>query len=93
MDAIRMVQGYGLTVDRYGLDDEDPYLDTPEATFLFQEDGVAVTMWSGSYPFASDHDMGVLPTLEEAVRYAVWLLKREERYAQEFDKMFTEESD
>ena len=90
MSSVSMVRAYGFTVERHGVDEGSFYIDTPEASFAQDSEGVAVTMWSGSYPFAVDHDMGVLTTLEEAVRYAVWLLKREDWYNEQFDKMLQE---
>jgi len=85
----RVVRAHGFTVDN--IDPVDHLVDTPEATFAFDIDGVGVIMWSGSYPFATDHDMGVLPSPEEAVRYASWLLKREDFYQRRDEAILTGE--
>jgi hypothetical protein len=94
-DAVRIVRSHGFTVDNVDgipeIDDLD--IDCPEVTFTVHDAGVGVTMWSGAYPFANDHDMGSLPSLPEAVRYASWLLKRESFYDEQATRLLEEACD
>lgn len=82
-----IVKAHGFSVDstrKSSVADGEDYDDvmTPEASFYrnLATGETEVVMWSGSYPFVNDHPMGNLPTLEDAVRYAAWLLKREAFY-------------
>lgn len=77
-EAKRIVTTYGLSVEGEGVFADELEVCTPETCFCIDDDGAThVIMWTGSYPFAQDHPMGAMPSVEEAARYAVWLLKRE----------------
>lgn len=84
----KVATAFGFTVCA----DDKGEIDTAEVTFFVEgpEDRVGVVMWSGSYPFPVDHDMGVLPSMWEAVSYADWLLKREAFYADRDTRLWEE---
>jgi hypothetical protein len=76
-----LCRSHGLTTPDLGEVEHDYFVvHSAEASFVVGPEGVDVMMWSGAYPFAVEHPMGTLVTPEEAVRYAVWLLKREAFY-------------
>ena len=71
-----VIKAHGFTPDT--IDQEEGWIGTAETTFSFYANGeVGVTMWAGAWPFALDYDMGILPSLADAIRYADWLIKRE----------------
>ena len=81
---------YGLGYGGFAVDMPGQALTSTEFTFAyfenyeFSEDGLSegwqVIAWTGSYPFAVDRVMGNFATIEEAARYAKWLLDRETFY-------------
>lgn len=93
--AKAIVRTYGFTIDTIeeSLSDEEWLeIGTPEASFFVNErDGkTEVVMWTGSWPFMNDHPMGTLPSLEEAARYASWLLAREAFYSERDERLCDE---
>lgn len=97
--ARAIVMTYGFTVEDVQLsatpEAEWCEIFTPETTFSVNE-GTGVTevvMWSGSWPNPLDTEMGALPSLEEAARYASWLLKREAFYEEKWERLAEEGSE
>lgn len=93
-EAKRIATTYGISVEGEGIQ-VDGEVEVCSAEACFIQDGpdepVGIIFWTGSYPFANDHDMGSMPTWPEAVRYAIWLLKREAFY-QERDEAIAYEA-
>lgn len=89
MQDPRTIEAFGFTIESHYNNMDDPVeINTIETTFHLYSDGlVGVTMWTGAWPFANDHDMGILSSLWEACSYADWLLKRENFYAQRDQEM------
>lgn len=88
-NMIHMVKAYGLTPDAF--DVVGGSIDTPEATFQYEPfRGWHVTMWSGAWPFAHEHEMGCLRDFRDALSYAVWLLKREAFYHEKMEAQYME---
>jgi hypothetical protein len=75
---------YGFQVEGSADCATDIEICSAEACFLYdkEEDKVYVILWSGAWPFATDHDMGSLPDIEQAASFASWLLKREALYTE-----------
>lgn len=87
----RVALTYGFMID--GMDYQQGFIMGPEASFYCDLDDpgkIFVSMWSGSYPFANEHEMGRLESIEEAARYAAWLLKREAWYEERQDRLAQE---
>ena len=86
---------YGIYVEGSGESATEFEVCSAEACFVQDKpsEETGVILWTGSYPFAQDHDMGSMPTFEDAVRYAVWLLKREAFYHEKMEAQWMEPTD
>lgn len=89
MQTPRTIEAFGFVIESHYNNMDDPVeINCTEVTFSLYSNGtVGITMWTGSYPFAMDHDMGVLPSLWEALSYADWLIKRDNFYAEKDQQM------
>lgn len=81
----RTVTAFGFNVENVNYGDRE--VNTPEFTFVLYHDSVGVIGWTGSWPFASDHDLGVIEGEPwEAVSYANWLAVRDAWYDEQNEK-------
>jgi hypothetical protein len=84
---------YGLGYGGFGVDMIGDALTTDVFTFAYDEesDDWQVIAWTGSWPFAVDHPQGNFSTIEDAARFAKWLLARELFYQERDEAMMLEE--
>lgn len=89
MQDPRTIEAFGFQIESHYNNMDDPVeINTAQVTFHLYSDGsVGVTMWTGAYPFAMDHDMGIMPSLWEACSYANWLWKRDAWYNERDEKL------
>src|SRR4051794_26749250 len=81
----------GFTVDSVEIENALVEVHTPEFSFLFEPGGKCfLTGWTGAWPFARDTDLGVWSTVDEAVRYAIFLIDRENRQNERDEAMLAE---
>lgn len=71
--AERVIKAHGFIVESV---DGDDTIGVEQFSFTYQRgEGWGVTFWTGWWPFADDHELGLMETIEDAVRYAAWFLK------------------
>ena len=94
-DALDVLIAYGLSVEEIRTFEGDIDISGIEFSFHYSQSDQTwqVVAWTGSYPFAEDHPMGEFAAIEDAARYAKWLLARENFYHERDEAMMAQMSE